>query len=136
MEVTSQGNDKLQDKSDKFSDEKHTTTAGYSAISRAVEAVRDYLEYDFECLLSDVTTLTRMNKASTERYMELTTSTNDMTRKLTDVNSRFDSLHDALKKIDHFNQDIEHLEKKASEIDMLTKQLEDRYNKLLETQIK
>ncbi|VDQ14645.1 unnamed protein product [Trichobilharzia regenti] len=67
--------------------------------------------------------MTRMNKASTERYMELTTSTNDMTRKLTDVNSRFDSLHDALKKIDHFNQDIEHLEKKASEIDMLTKQL-------------
>ncbi|TNN14723.1 hypothetical protein EWB00_001894 [Schistosoma japonicum] len=95
-------------------------------ISRTTEAVRDYLEYDFECLLADIDVLTRMNQASTERYMEITTSTNDMTRKLVDVNNRCD----ALKKIDQFDKDIEQLERKASEIEMLAKQLEARYNKL------
>ncbi|KAH8873581.1 hypothetical protein EWB00_001894 [Schistosoma japonicum] len=99
-------------------------------ISRTTEAVRDYLEYDFECLLADIDVLTRMNQASTERYMEITTSTNDMTRKLVDVNNRFASLGDALKKIDQFDKDIEQLERKASEIEMLAKQLEARYNKL------
>ncbi|TNN14724.1 hypothetical protein EWB00_001894 [Schistosoma japonicum] len=92
-------------------------------ISRTTEAVRDYLEYDFECLLADIDVLTRMNQASTERYMEITTSTNDMTRKLVDVNNRFASLGDALKKIDQFDKDIEQLERKASEIEMLAKQL-------------
>ncbi|TNN14722.1 hypothetical protein EWB00_001894 [Schistosoma japonicum] len=61
-------------------------------ISRTTEAVRDYLEYDFECLLADIDVLTRMNQASTERYMEITTSTNDMTRKLVDVNNRCKSI--------------------------------------------
>ncbi|KAH8873580.1 hypothetical protein KSF78_0008080 [Schistosoma japonicum] len=84
-------------------------------ISRTTEAVRDYLEYDFECLLADIDVLTRMNQASTERYMEITTIA---------------SLGDALKKIDQFDKDIEQLERKASEIEMLAKQLEARYNKL------
>ncbi|KAK4468539.1 hypothetical protein MN116_007736 [Schistosoma mekongi] len=92
-------------------------------ISRTTKAVRDYLEYDFECLLSDINVLTRMNQASTERYMEITTSTNDMTRKLVDINNRFISLGDALKKIDQFDKDIEQLEQKALEIETLTKQL-------------
>lgn len=37
-----------------------------------------------------------MNQASSERYMELTTNTNDMTRKLIDVNNRckFDTIID------------------------------------------
>lgn len=56
----------------------------------------DDLIYIFVGLVSDVNILTRMNQASSERYMELTTNTNDMTRKLIDVNNRckFDTIID------------------------------------------
>ncbi|CAH8585066.1 unnamed protein product [Heterobilharzia americana] len=118
-----QENDASKKKAEELVGKKNTAAVGQSAINRATKAVRDYLEYDFDCLLSDVNILTRMNQASIQRYMELTTSTNDMTRKLIDINNRFDSLRDALKKIDNFNNEIEQLEKKASEIDLLTRQL-------------
>ncbi|KAH9581309.1 biogenesis of lysosome- organelles complex 1 subunit 2 [Schistosoma haematobium] len=130
MEKNSQGKNNPITKNETVADISNSSVDDNSLISRATKAVRDYLEYDFECLVSDVNILTRMNQASSERYMELTTNTNDMTRKLIDVNNRFASLSDALKKIDQFDKDIEQLEKKAFEIETLTKQLENRYNKL------
>uniref|UniRef100_A0A094ZQ23 Enoyl-CoA hydratase domain-containing protein 3, mitochondrial n=1 Tax=Schistosoma haematobium TaxID=6185 RepID=A0A094ZQ23_SCHHA len=123
MEKNSQGKNNPITKNETVADISNSSVDDNSLISRATKAVRDYLEYDFECLVSDVNILTRMNQASSERYMELTTNTNDMTRKLIDVNNRFASLSDALKKIDQFDKDIEQLEKKAFEIETLTKQL-------------
>ncbi|CAH8606734.1 unnamed protein product [Schistosoma bovis] len=88
MEKNSQGKNDPITKNETVADISNSSVDDNSLISRATKAVRDYLEYDFECLVSDVNILTRMNQASSERYMELTTNTNDMTRKLVDVNNR------------------------------------------------
>jgi len=92
-----------------------------------VDKITDYLNGELAATSADYKLLENLNKMATEKYTDMSKTTNNLITNMDDINERYKALAPYLQQIDLLEESVLKLEQTAYKLDSYSKQLETKF---------
>lgn len=96
----------------------------------AFHKTADYLTGELESTSEDYQLLERMNKATISKYVEMKHIASNISKAMTNLHEKYESLQPYLEQIDQIEESVASLEQAAYKLDAYSKRLEGKFKNI------